>query len=248
MGSPQKALCRTNINLDPDVDQIGFIKALYGQKDYYRSISEILNLKFQYPLTSEKRKLDLYLLKSYYQLKDFSSVEAVALEFLREEDPSLDKTTVRQYGLILLASQLQTGREKAAHETWETYVREDPSAVFPSSESFPERIDPNRAAFYSGIVPGSGLLLSEQYGKAVVSFLLNVLFISGSYYAFTQQHYGISGLLMFFEISWYFGGKKASAEAAEQYNRRHIRRIQGNWIQAQLINNNLNDLFQETED
>ena len=241
--SPDTAISQTQFNRDPDVEQLKFIKKLYDHKNYYRSISEILSVKFEFPQTSEKRKLDLYLLKNYYRLKEYQSIEILASKMLSEKEISSEKQINRQPSLILIISLLQQGEEKRAQHAWETYFKNGADDLFPTSDKLPGLINPDRASFYSGILPGSGFLLSEQYGKAFVSFALNLIFISGSYQAFTQKKYGISGLLVFFEISWYFGGKKASAESARQFNDQHIRRRQQIWIDTQLEKNDLSDLI-----
>ena len=244
---PHTVVSQSPLDRDPNSEQFAFIKKLYEHKDYYRSISEILKIRFHYPQTSEKSKLDLYLLKSYFQLHEYSRVDTLASEIIRQSDSMSDKTIRKQSVLILMTSLLEQGREEVARSTWETYRKDNSAEIFPSSAGLSGLVDPNRAAFYSGILPGSGLLLSEQYGKAVVSLALNLLFVAGSYYAFTQQQYGISGLLIFFEISWYFGGKKASAEAAHQFIQQRIKHIQQNWMQKQLQNNNLSDLIRDAE-
>ncbi|NQU65395.1 MAG: hypothetical protein HQ517_14090 [SAR324 cluster bacterium] len=243
---PHIAVSHSYLQHEISTTQFTFVKKLYENKDYYRSISEILKIRFHYPQTSERTKLDLYLLKSYYQLQAFSAVDELASKIFEQNDSLADKFMGKQTGLILMTSQWLQGRENHAYKTWEAYVKDDISAVFPSSEKFVGAVDPNQAAFYSGILPGSGFFLSKQYGKAAVSFALNLLFLGGSYYAFTQQRYGISGLLMFFEINWYFGGKKASAEAAHQFNQQGIKHMQQNWMQKQLNNNDLLDLILDT--
>jgi len=229
--------------IDPDAEQLRFIIKLYDQKEYHRSISQILKIKFQFPQTSDKRKLDLYLLKNYYWLREYHSIDNLASEMLLERGLYSDEQINKQSSLILIASLLQQGEERRAQHAWETYLKDDAEGDFPSSEMLPDLINPDQASFYSGLLPGSGFLLSEAYGKAFVSLALNLIFISGSYQAFTQHNYGISGLLMFFEISWYFGGKKASAEAALQFNRKRIRRSQQYWIETQLEEKDLSDLI-----
>ncbi len=237
------AFSQTHVNREPDAKQLELFNYLYENKEYHRSITEILRLKFRYSQTSEKAKLDLYLLKNYYQLKEHTSVISVASEILTEMKPSPEKQTGRQPSLILVSSLLHQGYEKRAQHIWEDKIRDEETVVFASSVTVANRIDSNLASFYSGILPGSGFLLSDEYGKAAVSFALNLIFISASYHAFKQQQFGVAGLLMFFEVNWYFGGKKASAEAARQLNYKNVRRYQQNWIHQQLRKNDLSDLI-----
>ncbi len=240
--------CQAQVDRDPDIEQLRFIKKLYAHKNYHRSISEILRVKFQFPQTSERRKLDLYLLKNYYSLKEYQSIDTLASEILLEKRINSDKQIDKQSSLIIITSLIQQGEEKRAQRVWETYYKNDNEDIFPSSDKLLGLINPDRASFYSGILPGSGFLFSEEYGKAIVSLALNLIFISGSYQAFAHQNYGISGLLMFFEISWYFGGKKASAESARRFNRNLIKHSQQNWVEIQLKENDLSDLIPKTNE
>jgi len=84
--SPTAAISQSQVNRDPDTSQLDYVKKLYEHNEYHRSISEILKIKFQYPETSEKRMLDLYLLKNYYQLKKYKLVDTTASEMLSENE------------------------------------------------------------------------------------------------------------------------------------------------------------------
>jgi len=98
------------------------------------------------------------------------------------------------------------------------------------------------ASFLSGVIPGSGLLLSGNYGSAVVSFALNLIFLSGICSSVANEQYGIAGLLSFFEISWYFGGKRASAEAARKYNHQLVEAKQRAWLKRNFERHDLDEM------
>lgn len=241
----QTARCQTNTGSESAAEQLQFVEKLYHQNEFHRSISEAMRFKFRYPDSSAKEELDLYILKSYYRLEDFQSVtrEGSSIIANASDRPQLH---LNQVGLLLSAAALKLGNEKKAEETWNRYVRKNAEITFPGAATIDGRVDPERAAYLSGLIPGSGLLLSKHYGRAATSFLLNLLFIYGGYTAISQEQYGVAGLLIFFEISWYFGGKKASAEAARIYNRRMINRQQQTWLRGQFIENHLTDIRQET--
>ncbi len=207
---------------------------LYLQKDYYRSITETLRLKFKYPGESAKHQLDVFLLKSYYHLKDFTQVEKTANEIFQNPLYLSNRSANRETSVFLTLSLLEVGREKEAEEVWHQFAGESPTGPLPWTSEITGRVDPEKAEFCSGIVPGLGLMLSGEYTKAAVSFLLNFVFIVGSYQYFMQKQFGISGLLLFFEIGWYSGGKKASREAAVEYNRRIARQYRKNWARSVL--------------
>jgi len=226
---------------DPETEQLEFIIKLYNQADYYRSLSEITRIKYQHPELRSKQ-VNLYHLKNLFQLKEYQTLKSTALKLLNRDEAEKAATDQKQVGLILTASFLDQGDESQAQSIWTTYVREEESPDFPFSNTFEKLVDPDQASLYSSIIPGSGLLLSRQYDKAAVSFLLNLIFIYGSYHAYIQQQYGISGLMLFFEVSWYIGGKKASRESATIINHSHIRRQQNKWMRNQLDKHQLQDL------
>ena len=205
---------------------------LFYQQDYYRSVSEILRLKFLFPLESTRHKLDLYLVKNYYQMGLYGQSEQTA-NLLLDSHSEFREPTRRKIGMFLTFSQLRQNKYQLAGQTWYKYVSQDITNQPPTYENLPDRVDPAQARLYSSIIPGSGLILSQQYGSALVSFIINVAFITGSYHYLHNKQYGIAGLLIFFEIGWYMGGKKAAYEAAEAYNYHQLKELQTNWIDSQ---------------
>ncbi len=229
------ALPATEIYADATIsdEQIHYPVELYLEEDYYRAISEILKLEFIIPENEKVRLLRPYLLKSYYHLEDFRQVIRFSTITLRDKTEYSERVTKEAASLATLAL-LKLGKEEKAKLLWEQEVYGKPDSAFPLQTQIPDLIDPDRARLYSAILPGSGLLLSEEYGKATVSFLLNALFIMGCYHYAEMKQWGITGLLFFFEINWYTGGMNASAESAINYNNRLIRRYQSSWIDQHI--------------
>ncbi|MBU2511848.1 hypothetical protein KJ966_10930 [bacterium] len=205
---------------------------LYHEKDYYRSISEILKLKFENE--NYDRILDLYLLKNYYQLNNHYQLQLTAEKLLKERKSLQHRPYQNEIKRLLSISFLQSGKEDMGKATWDECCLGDGVNLFPMSVNIPDQIDPERARLFSSIIPGSGFLLSGSYSKAVVSFLLNSAFIYGCYQYASKDQPGIAGLLLFFEIGWYVGGRNASYEAAINYNRMLITNYQQQWINSNL--------------
>ncbi len=205
---------------------------LYQNQDYYRSISEILKLKFE--KEDYNQELDLYLLKNYYQLNNQYQLQRSAEKLLKEKHDLKNWSHDKETKQLLSLSFLKSGKEDLAKATWDKCCLDDGFAPFPMSANIPGQVDPDRAKLFSTIVPGSGLLLSGSYSKAAVSFLLNSIFIYGCFHYASQDQPGIAGLLLFFEMGWYFGGRNAAHEAAVNYNETLILRHQQQWIDSNL--------------
>ena len=212
---------------------LNFPKELYQQKDYYRTVTEVLRIRFQHPKKAEEKRFNLLLVKSYFHLEDYIQLKTAAGEILsdRKNYSSDEKKEVAKY---LTLSYLKENNEIAAKTTWDRYVNGNIDHPFPLASEVSGQIDPNRARLYSAIIPGSGMLLSGEYGKAAVSFLLNMGFLLGTYQYYHKEAYGIAGLLFFFEIGWYQGGINASEESAENYNRRLVQEQRNRWIEYNI--------------
>ncbi|PCI23394.1 MAG: hypothetical protein COB67_12875 [SAR324 cluster bacterium] len=202
---------------------------LYEQKDYYRSISELLRLEFQFPQNSARQQLHLYLLKNYDAIDNFRKVEKTIAEIYSHSPSNPFTPEKRIAAKILTFSLLRQGQEKKAKELWEQLVLRQEDVDFPLASRIPGQVDPEQARSYSAILPGAGLLLSKEYGKASASFLLNGVFLLGIFQSLQNKQLGLAGLLFFFEWGWYSGGQEAAAEAANNYNQQLIETTQKQW-------------------
>jgi len=221
-----------NIHENPDST---YPLKLYQQQDYYRAATEILRMKFFFPKESAKYKLDQYLIKSYYEMDLYVHAEKTATQLLHDSNDYFDKQTRVGIAMLLAFSQLKQDKYQLAKKTWRESVSQDMANQPPSYENIPDRINPAKARLLSSIIPGTGLILSQQYGSAIVSFLINVVFIAGSYHYLNSKQYGVASLLLFFEIGWYTGGKKAAYEAAENYNYSQLKGLRQKWIESQKL-------------
>ena len=100
--------------------------------------------------------------------------------------------------------------------------REHEEALAMVADYRARRCDPSTACVLNAVLPGSGYVYVHQYQTAVTAFLINGLFIAGTWQLFTahQQAAGlIAGTL---EGGWYLGGIVGAGLAADQYNQ-HLR-------------------------
>lgn len=79
---------------------------------------------------------------------------------------------------------------------------------------------PELAVFMSCLLPGSGQFYSERYKDGIYSFVLNGLFIAGTYFAVDNENYPVAGILIIFELGWYSGNIYSAANGAHKYNRK----------------------------
>lgn len=214
-------------------NRLSFPEVLYREKEYYRVVTEVLREQFHQPKKAEEKKLNLLLVKSYFHLEDYIALKTAARSILSEEGiyDIEEKQEVAKYLTLIY---LKENKENKAKHIWEKYVLHKEDKSFFLSSNILGQIDPERAGLYSAIVPGSGMLLTGEYGKAAVSFLLNIGFLLGTYQYYHRGAYGIAGLLLFFEIGWYKGGINASKESAENYNRRLVQDRKNRWIEYNI--------------
>jgi len=204
---------------------------LYENKEYYRSISEILRLEFQYPEQSSRHQLHLYLLKNYYESGDHENVRKTAQEIFQKPSETPSTEIKKEAARFLSFSLLQQGKEIKSRKIWEELVNQGKDDTFPQASSISDQIDPDTAKTWSAIIPGAGLFLTGEYFNGTVSFLLNGIFLAGIYQAVQNQQWGITGLLVFFEWGWYFGGQNAAMVSAINHNKRLITSGRNKWIE-----------------
>lgn len=78
---------------------------------------------------------------------------------------------------------------------------------------------PALAGIMSALLPGSGQLYNGRPGDALLSFLLNGIFIVGTLQALERDQPAIAGALSFFEAGWYAGNVYSAINGAHKYNR-----------------------------
>lgn len=209
--------------------QYNFAIELHHQKDYYRSQSEILKLEFQYPKQAQQSDIKIYLLKNLFYLEQYNALSQQA-NVIVTTATDYSENTIQETYKILTVSYLKQHQTEVAYQTWSNAFQGESVNNFPLENNMEGLIDSQKAGWSSALLPGSGFLFSENYGKATTSFLLNALFIAGCVHYYHQKNWGITALLLFFEIGWYEGGIRASIEHANIYNQNIINTYHQKWI------------------
>ena len=199
--------------------------------DCYRAQSETL----RYHFTTHQKKISPHpsLIACQFRVGNYQKVVTIAEDFLSEERNRLQESSLPvEYFLTL--SYLKLGQDQKAKESWTQYLDREQKDPILLDQEIPGRINPDKAGYYSMILPGAGFLMSQSYGKAALAFLLNGIFISGTYQAHQSHQLGLASLLLFFEIGWYKGGINAAEEAATNYNNQIVHNYREMWIEKRL--------------
>ncbi len=79
---------------------------------------------------------------------------------------------------------------------------------------------PTQAGVLAGLLPGLGHAYVDRYKSAIVSFLLNGLFIWATVESFDRDHDVLGGVLALVEAGWYAGNIYGAVNATHKYNRK----------------------------
>ncbi len=77
---------------------------------------------------------------------------------------------------------------------------------------------PGLAGVYSALIPGAGQLYAGRRQDAIVSFLLNGVFLWGIVESFQHDKEVAGGILLFFELGWYTGNIYSAITSTHKYN------------------------------
>ena len=79
---------------------------------------------------------------------------------------------------------------------------------------------PTNAGVLAGLLPGLGHAYAGRYKSAIVSFLLNGLFIWATVESFHRDHNVLGAALAVVETGWYAGNIYGAVNATHKYNRK----------------------------
>jgi TolA-binding protein/TM2 domain-containing membrane protein YozV len=194
-----------------------------GQKwdqatDRFRSI-------FELNPNEETGKRSLFMLgEVYLAKKDYLRAITVFKEYLSAypDDDRRDAARI-QIGRC----QLWQGDWRLAEETFRSNGPDSPffsqsQGLAAGAREFPliPKKNPILAGTLSAILPGAGQLYIGRTTDAVISFLLNGIFIWGAVESFHKGNNVAGGILLAFESGWYLGNIYNATSGAYKYNRR----------------------------
>ena len=161
--------------------------------------------------------------ESYYREGVYDKAENFFGEVLeRYPSPSLRNKALYRLGW----TRMQENRWREASEDFKRVEAESSlsekarrlSVESLKGEDLPYK-DPTTAGVMA-ILPGLGHVYVSRYKDALVSFLLNGLFIWATVEAFNHDQNVLGGILAFFEVGWYSGNIYSAVNATHKWNRK----------------------------
>lgn len=161
--------------------------------------------------------------ESYYREGVFDKAENFFGEVLeRYPSPSLRNKALYRLGW----TRMQGNRWREASEDFKRVEVDSPlfekarrlSMESLKGEDLPYK-DPTTAGVMA-ILPGLGHVYVSRYKDALISFLLNGLFIWATVEAFNHDQNVLGGILAFFEVGWYSGNIYSAVNVTHKWNRK----------------------------
>jgi len=202
---------------------LGFAQAMADEGDCYRAISEVLGYEYQVEVNARSLAIKVPCLADQQDWAGFEQALPYFLTF--KEIPLPIRHSVIRTAFKHFSDTAQP--VKAQHLASQLQLEQPP---YPTSGTVPNLQDPESVQLASAILPGSGLWMAGKTTSGFISLSLNASFIYGTWWALQHKAPAMAALLMFFELSWYEGGKKAAVEAVERSNHELVKKEQQVWL------------------
>ena len=162
--------------------------------------------------------------ESYYK----EGVYDKAGNFYNEVLKRYPSDSLRNKALYRLGwTRMQENRWREASEDFKRVASESPlfdKARILSAESLKGEVlpykDPTTAGVMAAVLPGLGHVYVSRYKDALISFLLNGLFIWATVEAFNHDQNVLGGILAFLEVGWYSGNIYSAVNVTHKWNRK----------------------------
>jgi outer membrane protein assembly factor BamD (BamD/ComL family)/TM2 domain-containing membrane protein YozV len=198
-------------------------QAYYRGQQYQEALQTFRDLSQTYPDSPYGREAWLWQGESLIQQTQYAAAEQSYTTFIERHADASDIPYARyQRGWTLLY------RRQWQAATTELQYIPDSSALYPAAQQLaiearegsqrPKK-SPVLAGALSTLLPGAGQLYNGRRGDALLTFLLNGLFIAGTIEAIQHDQLAIAGALAFFEAGWYGGNVYSAVNGAHKHNR-----------------------------
>ena len=169
--------------------------------------------------------------ESYYQQGISKEAEYYFVQVI-EKYPDVDLKNAALYRLGW--TRMQENKWGDASEVFEKIEKD--SLFYESSRELAEQSLkgeelPEKSPAYAGtlaIIPGLGHVYVSRYRDAIISFLVNGLFIWAAVEAFQSDQDVLGGILTFIELGFYSGNIYSAVNAAHKHNRKVQNDFRGN--------------------
>jgi TolA-binding protein/TM2 domain-containing membrane protein YozV len=198
-------------------------QAFYYGQSYADALRTFRDVATQHPETPYGQQAWLWQGETLLRQAEYPKADRVYESFIERFPQHIDAAFAQyQRGWTLLYRRQWDN----AAATWQRIPSTSP--LYPAAQQLAveattgttlPRKAPLFAGILSGVLPGSGQLYNGRFGDAVLSFLLNSLFIAGTVQAAHKGQPAIAGVLGFFAAAWYTGNVYSAVNGAHKYNR-----------------------------
>ncbi len=204
--------------------QLSFkISQCYYLTEQYPKLEKLYSdyLSKEYVQQDERDSMTLLLAKSYFLTDNFSK----SISLLEVSNTDGNQSSEARFLMGLNHLMLENWKES---ETFMSTILES-SARYTTANRFhnlcqeAEQINqrkPGWAAVSSIIIPGSGYLYSNKPQTALVSLVINTLFIWTAVEAYNNENYALSSGAAVLGMGWYFGSIRGSFISTKKWNLR----------------------------
>ncbi len=199
-------------------------QAFYRGQQYEEALQTFRDVTQTYPDNPYGRQAWLWQGESLLQQTQYAVAEKTYTTYMeRHTDASTIPYARYQRGWTLLyRRQWQAATAELQHipDTSPLYPAAQQLALEAQEGSQRPKKSPLLAGALSAFLPGAGQLYNGRRGDAILTFLLNGLFIAGTIEAIQHDQLAIAGVLGFFEAGWYGGNVYSAVNGAHKHNRR----------------------------
>lgn len=198
-------------------------QAFYHGQSYADALRTFQEAAQQYPDTPYGKQAWLWQGEALLQETHYDAADRVYTDFMARfpHDPLTSFAHYQQGWTRIYRRQWND-----AAATWQQIPSTHPlhplaqqlAAEAKTGTNLPQK-SPALAGLLSAVLPGSGQLYNGRFGDAVLSFLLNSLFIVGTIEAAQQAKPAVAGALGFFAAAWYTGNVYSAVNGAHKFNR-----------------------------
>jgi TM2 domain-containing membrane protein YozV len=170
------------------------------------------------------RKASFMLGETYYLKRDYRLALDGYDAFLRKypHDPQGEDARIRMGWCYLRLGNWERAAEEFRDLPASSALGEQAGQLAEEASGFPAipRKSPSLAAGLSTVLPGAGQLYVDRPTDALISLLLNGLFIWGAVEAIDHGNTVAGGIVAALESGWYVGNIYNAASSAHKYNRK----------------------------
>jgi tetratricopeptide (TPR) repeat protein len=189
-------------------------------KKYNKALDWIKYVQSEVKLPSNIALAEFYLGYTYYILQNYPKA-MISFRKLQTEDKKLRDAAIYYEAMCYL----KLKKYKEAKELFSSIPKESPlynqslraEKALLEVDTLPYK-KPLLAGVISAILPGAGYLYAKRPESALSAFVINGLFIWGTYSAFKAGNSGVGAVFGLFELGWYLGAIYGGVVSTYRYN------------------------------